>query len=117
MQSELKACPFCGGEASTSHEGWHWYEVHCRKCECAGSPKQSEAEAIAAWNTRAEGDAQDAARYRGIRHAMSNNDPHFVDAAEQHLERLGLLGCKNISEDVIDAAFDAALKTSTGEGN
>lgn len=60
--SELKPCPFCGGEANTLHRphviDWR-YSVGCNDDECRGFIGLSwlyktEAEAIAAWNTRAE---------------------------------------------------------------
>jgi len=62
--SELKPCPFCGGEAITIQEHGWW--VVCTDCSaevgfegmsdtsgCYGS-YQTEAEAIAAWNTRSD---------------------------------------------------------------
>ena len=55
--SELKPCPFCGGEARTSGERFEntilsW--VFCSSCGAAGGYRHTEAEAITAWNTRAE---------------------------------------------------------------
>ena len=59
---ELKPCPFCGGEARVQHQSRKlygdvvdWYGVYCNKQFCGYVSGQStEAEAIAAWNTRAE---------------------------------------------------------------
>lgn len=59
--SELKPCPFCGGEAEVQHQSRKlygdvvdWYGVYCKKPFCGFVSGQStEAEAIAAWNTRA----------------------------------------------------------------
>ena len=51
--SELLPCPFCGGEANTWDGVYMWYVV-CKECGAAGSPCLTEAEAIEAWNSRAE---------------------------------------------------------------
>ena len=51
--SELLKCPFCGGEAETWDGAGPWHVV-CAECGTIGSPCLSEAEAIAAWNSRAE---------------------------------------------------------------
>lgn len=58
----LLPCPFCGGEAQVQHQSRKlygdavdWYGVYCNKQFCGYVSGQStEAEAIAAWNTRAE---------------------------------------------------------------
>ena len=51
--SELLPCPFCGGEAETWDGAGPWHVV-CTECGTIGSPCLSEAEAIEAWNSRAE---------------------------------------------------------------
>jgi Lar family restriction alleviation protein len=61
--SELKPCPFCGGEASTEfidYEGDTWvgkHEVICCNDTCVVQPNtdgfEPEEDAIKAWNTRA----------------------------------------------------------------
>ena len=59
--TELLPCPFCGGEAEI-HPSNDWdvkftgstYFAWCDKCETRGDYYNTEAEAIAAWNTRAE---------------------------------------------------------------
>ena len=52
----LKPCPFCGGSASVEFDEFgesNWHTVMCMECYAAGPEKESHAEAIATWNTRA----------------------------------------------------------------
>lgn len=55
MNSELKPCPFCGGEAGLvidePFKGFTF--VECHECGSRGSISK-ERQAIKAWNTRAE---------------------------------------------------------------
>lgn len=54
--SELLPCPFCGGDdvriAVCMHDSWYYGE--CESCGGRTDFYDSQAEAIAAWNTRAE---------------------------------------------------------------
>ena len=57
--TELKKCPFCGGEAEIRITEWDnssktHYSVMCQKCESETTLYKTEAEAIAAWNKRAK---------------------------------------------------------------
>lgn len=63
--SELKPCPFCGGEAELSngrYDGKLTSYVMCKECRCTGefffvSPKYASAiKATEAWNRRAKND-------------------------------------------------------------
>lgn len=50
----LEPCPFCGGEG-LSHRVARGWRVSCKNCDAQprpGLPPKTEAEAIAAWNTR-----------------------------------------------------------------
>ena len=54
---ELKRCPFCKGNAVLSYGGEHFTIPECTNCGAklpAQFGEDSEAKAIAAWNTRAE---------------------------------------------------------------
>jgi len=55
--ADLKSCPFCGSKAkidkpSATAPGW---QVFCSRCKTVATPVfQTEAEAAAAWNKRAD---------------------------------------------------------------
>ena len=53
--AELKPCPFCKSEdvylVSETEIEYNW--VYCKNCEAAGPMKETEEEAIEAWNRRA----------------------------------------------------------------
>ena len=49
----LELCPFCKGEAFYN-PGYNGGNVECRECGAEGPYKRTEAEAIAAWNSRAD---------------------------------------------------------------
>ena len=52
--AELKPCPFCGGEAALDRVNNLLFVPYCKRCGAACDNRQSEDEAIKAWNTRAE---------------------------------------------------------------
>lgn len=56
--NDLLPCPFCGGEAeiltAESMHGGYLFGIMCNDCRSRGDVYDTEAEAIAAWNSRAE---------------------------------------------------------------
>lgn len=54
--TELKPCPFCGGEAELidKYEGVFW--IICKGCLCESGFVKTKEEAINAWNRRADDD-------------------------------------------------------------
>jgi Lar family restriction alleviation protein len=60
VSDDLKPCPFCGGEASLREDFYHSaaFYVGCQTSGCFGSDQWDEtrAEAVTAWNTRADTD-------------------------------------------------------------
>lgn len=62
--AKLKPCPFCGGtHVDVWHQYWvlpkrHDFAVHCYDCHFGLARKNTEAEAIEAWNRRV-GDTND----------------------------------------------------------
>lgn len=55
--TELKPCPFCGGNGKMARDvtcGYETFWVFCTKCGSQANYGHFKAEAAAAWNTRAE---------------------------------------------------------------
>lgn len=49
----LKPCPFCNGNSRLWDDEENYF-IACDRCGSCGATRESEAEAIAAWNNRAE---------------------------------------------------------------
>jgi len=52
--SELKPCPFCGGEATVKWNGFTVYSVGCFMCGADVQSINCREDAIVAWNTRTD---------------------------------------------------------------
>lgn len=107
----LLLCPFCGskatasvnkGESLWSHDVVDWTRVRCTNDDCNAQTEATregyEPSAIEVWNRRtpsaAQGDAEDAARYRCIRRG-------------QHWSVIDSIG-NELRAEALDAAIDAA---------
>ncbi len=96
MQSELKPCPFCWGRARSAEAGPEVtgmaFIVECQKCKAGSGWHFKKAEAITAWNTRAERDALKAEieRLRGKLQYMA--DTNLADDEYRTIAREALAG-------------------------
>lgn len=65
--TELKPCPFCGGEAEEKYikrnlkyrlfyfrDITHFVYIHCKTCGCTSRVHETKENAIEAWNRRVE---------------------------------------------------------------
>lgn len=53
-ETELKPCPFCGGEARRYYGNHDMYGVTCKKCTAKIFGYATKASATRAWNRRAD---------------------------------------------------------------
>lgn len=60
FQSGLRPCPFCSGRAKLEPmpNAGNWWRVRCQDYDCGGTTwaLNGEAEAVAAWNRRPDGE-------------------------------------------------------------
>lgn len=54
MKTELKPCPFCGGEADVDIGNFGGMVCYCKQCFSQGKQCKTEEEAIETWNRRAD---------------------------------------------------------------
>lgn len=54
--AELKPCPFCGGTATAQKNSNTWWRIKCDNCPCEVGRYwyHKKADAIEAWNRRAD---------------------------------------------------------------
>lgn len=117
MTSEMMPCPFCGGEAEISSHEIFGSAVICNTEGCAANLEShnSDAEAIAAWNTRptpalSAADADEIVRLAkawvdaGIRHRVAIY-AHDLSGGYQALER---------ELNAAQSAFEAKIKELRG---
>ena len=79
--SELKKCPFCGGEAfyikiMGNYEKPH--EIYCSKCDGAITEGRSEKQVVTNWNTRPIEDALQS-RIAELEKDLSNKEIEYTD--------------------------------------
>lgn len=78
--SDFKPCPFCGGEPCKSKQRFNVSWVYCSSCGASSGYRYDKAEAIEAWNTRAE--QPEITRCRDceyiIRHETANSGVYFA---------------------------------------
>lgn len=84
--NELKPCPFCGGKAK--HVYFRFTETHsicCGNCGAESYEFDTEAEAIEAWNTRAERTCRNVA-VEGVLFECSECGAKTVDAVGNYTQ-------------------------------
>ena len=103
----LKPCPFCGGEAHTYKNNlWHVGCEHAHNNCVTMSAFVTEAEAIAAWNARAERTCRNKARYGNFKCDVCNAFLQLTDFDEEPMLTVNGVGhtpnyCPNCGAKVV----------------
>jgi len=95
--SELKPCPFCGGEAEYGLT-FAGEEVYCKKCHAAMPRISTKEQAIEAWNTRAERECRGIPKY-------SMNDEWYGDECSV---------CGTVLEDYASYCWNCGARVKGG---
>ena len=113
--TELKLCPFCGGWAYV-HEHYlepFGFSVGCRTDDCRGKREntgftyKTEAEAIAAWNTRADYHGYEQAAIEAWKSIKTWNT-----RAEHHVYEQRITGSGSDWGEIMCDAFDSLLASA-----
>ena len=104
--SELKPCPFCGGnnldEAYGDNLDYADYWIECRDCEFIVS-KDTKAQTVTLWNTRDTQQFVERACAAGIKNKSTDNERMW---AEKYDYRRGYLQAINDYEQALRKEFE-----------
>lgn len=109
--TDLKSCPFCGGEAFVYYSGspgnGDFSEVICEKCNCRTDRLRGD-KAIEAWNGRVENEKKREAltEIKGLIDKHWGVDPIYYTGSENTEEAEAARLCCCINE-IINSAEDA----------
>lgn len=115
--SELKPCPFCGGEAeiltAESMRGGYLFGIMCNDCCSRGDVYENEAEAIEAWNTRAvSGDTSDG--YHTFDELYYHRTALFACLVALQPRQMAFKSWKHTDGTMYEGMFIAGIYTSGG---
>jgi len=122
VEAELKSCPFCGGEAQPAliqAGGIEWAQVECIDPDCGacGPAPATEAEAIAAWNTRTSSPPGDEGHTLALLvEALEAIHAHgAASSAIREICRAALRTSVPASEGQVEAVLERALTLEDAE--
>lgn len=116
--SELKPCPFCGGEAEAYNCGpwlrdhFMWY-VKCPGCGSMAPNKPTKAEAVEAWNTR-HVDGQTSDGYHTFDELYYHRTALFACLVATQPRQMAFKSWKHADGTMYEGMFIAGIYTSRG---